>query len=60
MTLCLCMCVCAYDSYLSMAQTHLQSPSAAVEAFLILGGSNSGLEVYSFLILAITVGLMLS
>ena len=36
--------VCSYRSYFSMATTHLQRPSAAVEAFLILAGSNSGLE----------------
>lgn len=50
----------AYFSYFSMALHHLQSPSAAVEAFLILLGSKSGLEVYSFRILAITGAGMLS
>ena len=54
------LCMTTHDSYLSMAQTHLHNPSAAVEAFLIFTGSNSGFEVYSFLILAIRVGLMLS
>ena len=43
-----------------MAQTHLHRPSAAVEAFLILDGSNSGLLVYVLRILAMYVALMLS
>ena len=47
-------------SYRSIAITHLHRPSAAVEAVLILAGSNSGLDVYSLRILAMIVGWMLS
>ena len=38
-------------SYLLMATTHLHRPSAAVDAFLTLAGSKSGLVAYSLRIL---------
>jgi hypothetical protein len=47
-------------SYLSIAITHLHKPSAAVEAVLILAGSNSGLSVYSLRIFAMIGGAILS
>ena len=40
-----CRPLVTHSSYFSMAHTHLHRPSAAVEAVLILTGSNSGLLV---------------
>lgn len=49
-----------YLSQDSMATTHLQRPSAAVDAVLIFSGSNSGFEVYFCRIVFIMAGAMLS
>ena len=47
-------------SYLSIATTHLHRPSAAVDAVLILTGSNSGFVTYSLRIFPTYVGFILS